>query len=137
MRIADGGKIAYNFNGGNPILKKSTNSFVDLKIKAMDMKARYLLSEGKLEGLANYKNYFNIAEEMLNESTACEEYSISNYSNTILNMYDYDTLKIIRRSNFNVLLNKMSFKTIKPVFTTMNEKQVPLVFPVWCDERNN
>jgi len=100
------------------------------KIAASYAKYRYLFNhEGdKREMLAMYRH----AEDILDQQK--EIYAISETSAKVQSNLDVDNLKKKRRFNFSVLLNSIK-APIKPLFVLNSDREVPLYFPVFVEDR--
>ena len=101
----------------------------EAKIRASYAKYRYLFEHkgDKGEMLAMYRS----AEDILNNQE--EIYNISEMSAKVQANLDLNEVKRKRRANFE-LLSKELKQYVKPVFT-LEDREVPLYFPVLVDDR--
>lgn len=100
--------------------------------KASELKLRYMNGENvdKAEFLSNYRT----AKDCIDNQDI--RYAISPLSQSIQCNLDLDVLSAKRRENFRTLLNGIKgIDGIKPVFTDVPSFNVPLYFPIICDDR--
>lgn len=102
------------------------------KREASEMKYRYLFRYNGLkeEYLACYKDAENILD---NQSRS---YLVSELSKIVQSNLDVEGMKMKRRENYQILACSLEkVDGIRPIFKQMRNDEVPLYFPVLCDNR--
>ena len=109
------------------------NQLVAAKLKAMTSKYEYMI-HGKGSKETFLKQYAE-AEAFIENQDAV--YSMSDVSISIQGYLDIDELKRARRNNYQLLLDHIENKAIKPLFPCLPCSVTPLYFPLFCDVRRN
>ena len=134
--IPDGGFLINNTNLNiNFNITKVNTEYVDLQLKAALLKDKYIKNvESSIK--EKYMFLFKKSKEMLDNDGFI--YSMSNESKTLMNNYDFETIKKIRKQNYNFLYeNLVSCKFIKLPLGKLDTNEVPLYFPIFISKKRN
>jgi dTDP-4-amino-4,6-dideoxygalactose transaminase len=134
--VLDGSLLFINNHELEPQLKWRNLSlhhflYIWLRCLAMGLKTLYLNSYFVPKPL--FLSLFTWSEEMLNRYPKPAE--ISCFSRNMLNKLDFDRLILKRRVNFQYLLDKWHFSSVRPLYRELPEDVCPLGFPVLAENR--
>lgn len=133
LEIPDGGLLLAEEDKSLPLIDNNENSdIVTLFIKGSKLKNEYFKS-GDIKIKAKYQPiYEEIANIFENDK---EIYDISKLSKNIIATTQFEDIKLIRRSNYSVLLEGLRMSpTVTPVFITLEDSVTPLYFTVYVKE---
>lgn len=132
--VPDGGYAVCRQGKFNNKPIKSDIELQDAKRKACEQKYSYLFeAEGSKDG---YLRSFRIAEDIL--SSRDEFYKVSELTIIVQSNLDVDDLKKRRRNNYLQILSGLSdIKDIIPIFNKLSDLEVPLYFPILCEDREH
>jgi dTDP-4-amino-4,6-dideoxygalactose transaminase len=129
LLVVNNHEIDLKVNWRKPSLRRFL--YIWLRCLAMGLKTLYLNSHFVPKPL--FLSLFSWSDEILN---GCPKPAkISRFSRNILNKFDFDSLILKRRGNFQYLLDRWRFSSIHPLYRELPEKVCPLGFPVLAENR--
>ncbi len=131
------GAIAISHKGKfkNMIKFFDSNYFVDSRKKAMLLKTEYL-NTGNESLKSEYMELFAKAENFIEGENKLN--GISDYSLSLINQMDFDTVKIKRRDNFNALYKLIDKTKVKLVIDEIaSANKCPFCFPILVESKRD
>lgn len=135
IALPDGAIVMSHKSNFNNRIEFESNDFVDYRKKAMLLKMEYLNSGDKNLKL-QFRKLFAEAESFIDNEESIN--GISTYSLSLINQVDFNSMRIKRRENFNVLYESINKSKIIPIANKIKTKdECPFCFPIIVENRRN